>query len=244
MSQDLYDLLNIPDSPDQQLFTPDPGDQPHDDSGSASVPHSPTPFTLPPASKKSFQKDILRLMMDGIKISLVRRPSPKPSLNALEEIAVLSRNPLWMVMIPQGSTGRGGAPHHQWRRILWSCRDTFRVQIGRLLVHSLSPSLPLSDRKDALEFVFDARHLDILKECLSPGLEVSVTERYHLCLSAASAAILLVCLSFSLLQLSCCGIKMRFINVFIILFSALQSSGFTSGQMRLVSYLRQTKKKF
>uniref|UniRef100_A0A4W6CJ52 Lysosomal trafficking regulator n=1 Tax=Lates calcarifer TaxID=8187 RepID=A0A4W6CJ52_LATCA len=89
---------------------------------------------------KSFQKDILKLMMDGIKISL-------------------------------GSTGRGGAPHQQWRRILWSCRDTFRVQIGRLLVHTLSPALPLSDRKEALEFVFDPRHLDILKESLSPGLE-------------------------------------------------------------------------
>uniref|UniRef100_A0A671VJR5 Lysosomal trafficking regulator n=1 Tax=Sparus aurata TaxID=8175 RepID=A0A671VJR5_SPAAU len=84
--------------------------------------------------------NILKLMMDGIKISL-------------------------------GSTGRGGAPHQQWRRILWSCRDTFRVQIGRLLVHTLSPALPLSDRKEALEFVFDARHLDILKESLSPALE-------------------------------------------------------------------------
>lgn len=83
------------------------------------------------------------------------------------------------VMIPQGSTGRGGAPHHQWRRILWSCRDTFRVQIGRLLVHTLSPVLPLSDRKEALEFVFDARHLDILKESLSPGLEVSVRKMHH-----------------------------------------------------------------
>uniref|UniRef100_A0AAX7ULZ9 Lysosomal trafficking regulator n=1 Tax=Astatotilapia calliptera TaxID=8154 RepID=A0AAX7ULZ9_ASTCA len=126
--------------PDQQLFTPDPADQPHEDGGSASVPHSPTPFTLPPASKKSFQKDILQLMMDGIKVSL-------------------------------GSTGRGGAPHQQWRRILWSCRDTFRVQIGRLLVHTLSPALPLSDRKEALQFVFDPKHLDILKESLSPGLE-------------------------------------------------------------------------
>ncbi|KAM9727298.1 lysosomal-trafficking regulator isoform 1-T3 [Menidia menidia] len=140
VSQDLFDLLNIPDSPDHQILTPDPGDQPHDEGGSTSVPHSPTPFTLPPANKKSFQKDILKLMMDGIKISL-------------------------------GSTGRGGTPHHQWRRILWSCRDTFRVQIGRLLVHTLSPSHPLSDRKEALEFVFDPRHLDILKESLSPGLE-------------------------------------------------------------------------
>ncbi|XP_055358676.1 lysosomal-trafficking regulator isoform X4 [Betta splendens] len=140
VSQDLFDLLNIPDSPDQQLFTPEPGDQLQDESGPSSVPHSPTPFTFPPASKKSFQKDILKLMMDGIKISL-------------------------------GSTGRGGAPHQQWRRILWSCRDTFRVQIGRLLVHSLSLALPLSDRKEALDFVFDHKHLDILKESLSPGLE-------------------------------------------------------------------------
>ncbi|XP_005742494.1 lysosomal-trafficking regulator isoform X3 [Pundamilia nyererei] len=140
VSQDLFDLLNIPECTDQQLFTPDPADQPHEDGGSASVPHSPTPFTLPPASKKSFQKDILQLMMDGIKVSL-------------------------------GSTGRGGAPHQQWRRILWSCRDTFRVQIGRLLVHTLSPALPLSDRKEALQFVFDPKHLDILKESLSPGLE-------------------------------------------------------------------------
>lgn len=140
VSQDLFDLLNIPECADQQLFTPDPAEQPHEDGGSASVPHSPTPFTLPPASKKSFQKDILQLMMDGIKVSL-------------------------------GSTGRGGAPHQQWRRILWSCRDTFRVQIGRLLVHTLSPALPLSDRKEALQFVFDPKHLDILKESLSPGLE-------------------------------------------------------------------------
>ncbi|XP_068597852.1 lysosomal-trafficking regulator [Brachionichthys hirsutus] len=140
VSQDLFDLLNIPDSPDQQPFTPDPGDQPQDDGGAASAPHSPTPFPLPPASKKSFQKDILRLMMDGIKIS-------------------------------QGSTGRGGAPNQQWRKILWSCRDTFRVQIGRLLVHTLSPALPLSDRKEALEFVYDPKHLDILKESLSPSLE-------------------------------------------------------------------------
>uniref|UniRef100_A0A669D9D8 Lysosomal trafficking regulator n=1 Tax=Oreochromis niloticus TaxID=8128 RepID=A0A669D9D8_ORENI len=125
VSQDLFDLLNIPECTDQQLFTPDPADQPHDDGGSASVP---------------FQKDILQLMMDGIKVSL-------------------------------GSTGRGGAPHQQWRRILWSCRDTFRVQIGRLLVHTLSPALPLSDRKEALQFVFDPKHLDILKESLSPGLE-------------------------------------------------------------------------
>lgn len=77
-----------------------------------------------------------------------------------------------VVLTPQGSSGRGPAPHHQWQKILWSCRDTFRVQIGRLLVHTLSPALPLSDRKEALEFVLDSRHLDILKESLSPSLEV------------------------------------------------------------------------
>uniref|UniRef100_H3DGX2 Lysosomal trafficking regulator n=1 Tax=Tetraodon nigroviridis TaxID=99883 RepID=H3DGX2_TETNG len=138
VSQDLFDLLNIPDSPDQQPLTPELCEAPPE-SGPASVPHSPVPFTLPPASKTSFQKDILKLMMDGIKLSL--------------------------------SSGRGPAPHHQWQKILWSCRDTFRVQIGRLLVHTLSPALPLSDRKEALEFVLDSRHLDILKESLSPSLE-------------------------------------------------------------------------
>ncbi|XP_053730574.1 lysosomal-trafficking regulator isoform X1 [Synchiropus splendidus] len=141
VSPDLFDLLNIPDYPDQMLLTPEPGEQTQDESSSSSsVPLSPTPFVLPPASKKSFQKDIMKLMIDGIKVSM-------------------------------GSTGRGGAPHQQWRRILWSCKDTFRVQIGRLLVHTLSPARPLSDRKEALEFVFDPRHLDILKESLSPGLE-------------------------------------------------------------------------
>lgn len=88
---------------------------------------------------------------------------------------------MWgMILMSQGSTGRGGAPHQQWRRILWSCRDTFRVQIGRLLVHTLSPALPLCDRKESLDFVFDPRHLDILKESLSPGLEVGVKEIYFL----------------------------------------------------------------
>uniref|UniRef100_A0A674BXX0 Lysosomal trafficking regulator n=1 Tax=Salmo trutta TaxID=8032 RepID=A0A674BXX0_SALTR len=105
-------------------------------SGHTPGPPSPLPFPLPPANMKSFQKDILRLMMDGIKISLV-----------------------------------SGAPRQQWRRILWSCRDTFRVQIGRLLVHTLSPALPLRDRKEALEFVLDPANPDFLKESLSPGLE-------------------------------------------------------------------------
>lgn len=73
---------------------------------------------------------------------------------------------------PQGSTGRGGAPRQQWRRILWSCRDTFRVQIGRMLVHTLSPAVPLEDRREALEFVHEQSYSEILRESLSPGLEV------------------------------------------------------------------------
>ena len=73
MSQDFYQLLNFPETPDHLLSTPDPADPGHDEgcSSSSSVPASPVPFPLPPASKKSFQKDILRLMMEGIKLSLV-----------------------------------------------------------------------------------------------------------------------------------------------------------------------------
>uniref|UniRef100_A0A8C2J5S4 Lysosomal trafficking regulator n=1 Tax=Cyprinus carpio TaxID=7962 RepID=A0A8C2J5S4_CYPCA len=100
-----------------------------------------TPSTpIPPGNIKSFRKDILKLMMEGIKIGL-------------------------------GSTGRGGAPRQQWKRILWSCRDTFRVQIGRMLVHTLSPAVPLEDRKEALEFVHEQSYSEILRESLSPGLE-------------------------------------------------------------------------
>uniref|UniRef100_A0A6Q2XD95 Lysosomal trafficking regulator n=1 Tax=Esox lucius TaxID=8010 RepID=A0A6Q2XD95_ESOLU len=101
------------------------------------------------SNMKSFQKEILRLMMEGIKISL-------------------------------GSSGRSGAPRQQWKRILWSCRDTFRVQIGRLLVYTLSPSQPISYRKEALDFVFDPAHPDILRECLSPGLEHGPKLTMHL----------------------------------------------------------------
>lgn len=77
---------------------------------------------------------------------------------------------------PQGSTGRGGAPRQQWKRVLWSCRDTFRVQIGRMLVHTLSPAVPLEDRKEALEFVHEQSYSEILRESLSPGLEVRMLQ--------------------------------------------------------------------
>ncbi|KAL7889583.1 hypothetical protein AOLI_G00018410 [Acnodon oligacanthus] len=129
-SKDFLDLLNFLETPDHMMTTPSPGEQVSED--------IPVPFPL--ANMRCFQKNILKLMMEGIKIGL-------------------------------GSIGRGGAPRQQWQRILWSCRDTFRVQIGRLLVHTLSPSLPLEDRKEALEFVNEQKHPDILRESLSYGLE-------------------------------------------------------------------------
>uniref|UniRef100_A0A672PT57 Lysosomal trafficking regulator n=1 Tax=Sinocyclocheilus grahami TaxID=75366 RepID=A0A672PT57_SINGR len=134
ISQDFFDFLNFPESPDHSMSMPLPGEQTTDENGS-------TPSTpIPPGNMKSFRKDILKLMMEGIKIGL-------------------------------GSTGRGGAPRQQWKRILWSCRDTFRVQIGRILVHTLSPAVPLEDRKEALEFVHEQSYSEILRESLSPGLE-------------------------------------------------------------------------
>ncbi|TRY64527.1 hypothetical protein DNTS_026789, partial [Danionella cerebrum] len=134
IKHDFYDLLHFPVSLDQSLHIPPASDHVGDENGS--TPSSPMPI----GTVKSFRKDLLRLMMEGIKIGL-------------------------------GSSGRGGAPRQQWRRILWSCRDTFRVQIGRMLVHTLSPELPLEDRKEALEFIHEQSFSEILRESLSPGLE-------------------------------------------------------------------------
>uniref|UniRef100_A0A8C2J322 Lysosomal trafficking regulator n=1 Tax=Cyprinus carpio TaxID=7962 RepID=A0A8C2J322_CYPCA len=134
IKHDFFDFLNFPESPDHSMSVPLPGEHTTDENDS-------TPSTpIPPGNIKSFRKDILKLMMEGIKIGL-------------------------------GSTGRGGAPRQQWKRILWSCRDTFRVQIGRMLVHTLSPAVPLEDRKEALEFVHEQSYSEILRESLSPGLE-------------------------------------------------------------------------
>ncbi|KAF4106147.1 hypothetical protein G5714_013809 [Onychostoma macrolepis] len=134
INHDFFDFLNFPESPDHSMSMPLPGEQTTDENDS-------TPSTpIPSGNMKSFRKDILKLMMEGIKICL-------------------------------GSTGRGGTPRQQWKRILWSCRDTFRVQIGRMLVHTLSPAVPLEDRKEALEFVHEQSYSEILRESLSPGLE-------------------------------------------------------------------------
>uniref|UniRef100_A0A8C9RJI1 Lysosomal trafficking regulator n=1 Tax=Scleropages formosus TaxID=113540 RepID=A0A8C9RJI1_SCLFO len=127
---DFFDLLNIPESPAHQGVSAGAGEHGPEENGA--VP--------PPATRKSFQKEILKLMTEGIKIGL-------------------------------GSSGRSSVPRQMWRRILWSCRDTFRVQIGRLLVHTLSTMRPIADRREALEFVYDPVHPDILRESLSPSLE-------------------------------------------------------------------------
>ncbi|XP_061083889.1 lysosomal-trafficking regulator-like isoform X5 [Conger conger] len=127
IGQDCFDLLNIPESPERQ---PSPGEPTPGQNGLA------PPLT----GMRSFQKAILKLMVEGMKISLA-------------------------------VSGRSGAPRQQWRRMLWSCRDTFRVQIGRLLVHALSPARPLQSRKEALELVYEPCHPGILQESLSPGLE-------------------------------------------------------------------------
>ncbi len=51
-----------------------------------------------------------------------------------------------------------------------------QVQIGRMLVHTLSPAVPLEDRKEALEFVHEQSYSEILRESLSPGLEVRMLQ--------------------------------------------------------------------
>ncbi|KAM3931239.1 lysosomal-trafficking regulator [Leptodactylus fuscus] len=68
-------------------------------------------------------------------------------------------------------SGRASSPKHQWKTILYLCIDTFRVQLGRLLAHLLSPSQSTENRKKVLQIVTEPRHQDILAECLNPGLQ-------------------------------------------------------------------------
>ncbi|XP_051880021.1 lysosomal-trafficking regulator isoform X2 [Pristis pectinata] len=88
---------------------------------------------------KIFQNEMLKLMIEGIKISL--------------------------------EAGRHSPPRQQWKRMLWSCRETFRSQLGRLLVHILCPARPLEERKMALEVGYEPNHQEILRECLGQALE-------------------------------------------------------------------------
>ncbi|XP_048453045.1 lysosomal-trafficking regulator [Rhincodon typus] len=94
---------------------------------------------LPSNNMKTFRKEMLKLMVEGIKISL--------------------------------GPGRNKPPRQQWKRMLWSCRETFRSQLGRLLVHVLCPARSLEERKIALEIVYEPSHQEILRECLGQPLE-------------------------------------------------------------------------
>ncbi|XP_053917365.1 lysosomal-trafficking regulator isoform X1 [Cuculus canorus] len=68
-------------------------------------------------------------------------------------------------------TSRVSTPKQQWKRILLSCKDTFRTQLGRLLVHNFSLTRPLQERKQALEMVHEVNHQEIMRDCLSPTLQ-------------------------------------------------------------------------
>ncbi|XP_054255258.1 lysosomal-trafficking regulator isoform X2 [Indicator indicator] len=68
-------------------------------------------------------------------------------------------------------TSRMNTAKQQWKRILMSSKDTFRTQLGRLLVHNLSPARPLQERKQALEMVHEVNHQEIMRDCLSPTLQ-------------------------------------------------------------------------
>ncbi|MEE6475211.1 hypothetical protein FKM82_010657 [Ascaphus truei] len=93
----------------------------------------------------------------------------------LSNIKTKFQNELFKTMI-EGiklslATSRSSSPKQQWKTILWSCKDTFRIQLGRLLVHLLSSSQPLKERKQVLEIVYEPKHQEILRDCLSPGLQ-------------------------------------------------------------------------
>ncbi|XP_043931740.1 lysosomal-trafficking regulator [Protopterus annectens] len=66
-------------------------------------------------------------------------------------------------------TGRSSTPRQQWKRVLWSCKDTFRLQLSRLLVYMLSPARLMEERKEPLELVCEPNYQEILKDCLSSG---------------------------------------------------------------------------
>ncbi|KAM9383537.1 lysosomal-trafficking regulator [Phaethornis superciliosus] len=68
-------------------------------------------------------------------------------------------------------TSRMTTPKQQWKRILLSCKDTFRTQLGRLLVHNLSPARPMQARKQVLEMIHEVNHQEIMRDCPSPTLQ-------------------------------------------------------------------------
>lgn len=49
------------------------------------------------------------------------------------------------------------------------------MQLGRLLVHILSPAHPSQERKQIFEIVREPNHQEILRDCLSSSLQVSIS---------------------------------------------------------------------
>ncbi|XP_039103086.1 lysosomal-trafficking regulator isoform X1 [Hyaena hyaena] len=68
-------------------------------------------------------------------------------------------------------SSKTSASKQQWAKILWSCKETFRMQLGRLLVHILSPAHSSQERKQIFEIVREPNHQEILRDCLSPSLQ-------------------------------------------------------------------------
>ncbi|XP_031215289.1 lysosomal-trafficking regulator isoform X3 [Mastomys coucha] len=66
-------------------------------------------------------------------------------------------------------SSKPGVSKQQWTKILGSCKETFRVQLGRLLAHILSPAHTVQERKQMLGIVHEPAHQDILRDCLSPS---------------------------------------------------------------------------
>ncbi|XP_012931227.1 lysosomal-trafficking regulator [Heterocephalus glaber] len=69
-----------------------------------------------------------------------------------------------------GSSKTSGSKQ-QWTKILWSCKETFRMQLGRLLVHILSPAHTVQERKEIFEILCEPNHQEILRDCLSQSLQ-------------------------------------------------------------------------
>ncbi|XP_078239262.1 lysosomal-trafficking regulator isoform X4 [Pogona vitticeps] len=74
-------------------------------------------------------------------------------------------------MALSAGTSKISTSRQQWKRIILSCKDTFRVQLGRLLVYAVSPVRSLQERKKALEILAEINHQDILRDCLNPTLQ-------------------------------------------------------------------------
>ncbi|XP_063116159.1 lysosomal-trafficking regulator isoform X3 [Cavia porcellus] len=69
-----------------------------------------------------------------------------------------------------GSSKTSGSKQ-QWTKILWSCKETFRMQLGRLLVHILSPAHTVQERKQIFEILHEPNHQEILRDCLNQSLQ-------------------------------------------------------------------------